>query len=150
MDLTNKTNFDLRYLIEYTDSRNEAWAQLLRQSPTNEDLRYLIEYTDLIKEAHAALCDNLNIQSSQLPNEEALVKEIAENVLARADALDMSSWHCGTSHCWAGWGTVLSPLGRDIEKREDTETAGCVLMPNYAKHFFSDNETALEILKTKV
>jgi DNA-binding MarR family transcriptional regulator len=49
--LENKTNSELRYIIRYTDKKNEAWEQLLKQSPTNSDLVYIIEYTDKKNEA---------------------------------------------------------------------------------------------------
>jgi len=51
----NPTNDDLRYLIEYTDKKDEASEQLLKQNPTNDDLRYLIEYTDKKDEAKKIL-----------------------------------------------------------------------------------------------
>ena len=51
-EIKNKiSNEDLRYLMEYTDMKKEAWEQLIKQSPSNEDLRYLIRYTDMKKEA---------------------------------------------------------------------------------------------------
>ena len=176
-DITNKTNEDLRYIIRYTDLKAEAWAQLLLQSPSNGDLRYIIEYTDLKAEAGAQLllqspsngdlryiirytdlkaearnllCENLGIQPSQLPNEEELIEKIAEAVFSRPDALKMNNWHCGTSHCLAGWATVLCSLGLEVEEKSDTETAGCVLIPSLAHLFFNDDATVKAILQDKI
>ncbi|SHL87373.1 hypothetical protein SAMN05216311_1011, partial [Chitinophaga sp. CF418] len=46
IDLSGKSNYDLRYLIRYTEYKQQAGEQLLKQDPSNEDLRYLIEYTE--------------------------------------------------------------------------------------------------------
>ena len=35
---------------------------------------------------------------------EARIKRIAETIKAEPARLKMSDWHCGTSHCLAGWG----------------------------------------------
>jgi len=47
----NPSNEDLRYLIEYTEYKQQAWEQLLKQNPSNDDLRHLIEHTDYKQEA---------------------------------------------------------------------------------------------------
>ena len=56
----NPTNDDLRYLIEYTDKKDEAFKQLLKQNPTNDDLCYLIKYTDKKDEAQKILDSRQN------------------------------------------------------------------------------------------
>ncbi|SEV88518.1 hypothetical protein SAMN05428988_0115, partial [Chitinophaga sp. YR573] len=165
------SNEDLRYIIEYTDKRNEAWEQLLKQSPSNEDLRYIIEYTDkrneageqllkqspsnedltvlitngvMIHEASAVLRERFG---AQMVDEAALIKDIATTVNNQPGCLQMEKWHCGTSHCIAGWATILSPIAREIEQKTDTKTAGCTVIPSLAYLFFSDNDTVLKKLK---
>ena len=83
-------------------------------------------------------------------DEEALIKEIAQNVLGRPGSLNMGRWHCGTTHCLAGWATVINPVAGMIEKNTSTEVAGCAVLPNYAHLFYSDNDTVLNILKEKL
>ena len=51
-DLTHE---DLRYIIRYTNKKNEAGELLLKKNPTHEDLRYLIEYTSKAGEAQKVL-----------------------------------------------------------------------------------------------
>ncbi len=62
----------------------------------------------------------------------------------------MGRWHCGTSHCLAGWATVLDNGAMKIEHEHSTEIAGCVALPSYANMFYSDNNTVLEFLKSKI
>lgn len=111
MDLSNKSNYDLRQLIRFTDYKQQA-AAILRQ----------------------------NI-GAQLVDEEILIKQIAGQVINRPESLKMDEWHFGTSHCLAGWACVLNPIAKDIEEKYDTEIAGCAVLPNYAHLFFSDNDT---------
>ena len=54
----NPTNNDLRYLIECTNYKEQAWEQLLKQNPTKNDLRYLIKYTSYKEQAWELLNDN--------------------------------------------------------------------------------------------
>lgn len=123
MDLSNKSNDDLRYIIKYTDKKDEAGAQLLKQ---------------------------LGIEN--LPNEKDLIIKISNQVLEHPDTLYQKKWHksCGTAHCIAGWATVLSPEARIIEKAFDTEFAGQMVLPNYKKLFYKKNKEVKEYLKTNV
>ncbi len=143
------SNEDLRYIIEYVpESRNVAGEQLLKQSPSNSDLRYIIEYVPESRNvAHLKLCKKIGVNKSSLPNELDLIKEIGESVISRPGSLKMDSWHCGTSHCLAGWAAVLSETARKIELLTDTETAGCIVIPNYSNLFFENNECVLNKLK---
>ena len=171
-ELENKSNYDLCYIIRYTDKKNEAWEQLLKQSPSNSDLCYIIEYTDKKNEAGERLLkqspsnddllyivkytDKKNEAAKELRSrfgapeiidEHNHIKAIAEAVLSQPGSLCMDRWHCETTHCLAGWECVLSEEARKIETQSDTETAGCAMLPSYAHLFFSDNETVLEELK---
>ena len=140
----NPDNEDLRYIIEYTDLKSHAAEQLLKQNPDNEDLRYIIRYTDLKSQAAEQLLKLCKIEKI---DEEALIKEIAGIVVKEPSKLKMDNWHCGTSHCLAGWAVTLRPDLQKVENKFDTETAGCVALPNYAHLFFQSNETVLNVLK---
>lgn len=112
------TNSDLRYIIEYVpETRAEAWAQLLKQLK--------LEPVD----------------------EQKLIKQIADIVLADPNSLKMDRWHCGTSHCLAGWATTLNDSARRVELTEGPVIAGCAVLPNYAHLFYASNEKVLEVLK---
>ena len=139
------SNYDLRYIIEYTEKRDAAWEQLLKQSPDNDDLRYIIEYTEKRDAAWEQLLKQLGV--TERVDEELLIKQIAKEVVSRPGSLKMDSWHCGTSHCLAGWATVLSPVAQKIESDTDTETAGCAVLPSYARYFFSSNDVVFEMLQ---
>ncbi|SHN45859.1 hypothetical protein, partial [Chitinophaga sp. CF418] len=115
--------------------------QLLKQDPSNEDLNELIIAGVMTHEASGILRERFG---AQMVDEHALIKEIANTVIAQPGCLKMSDWHCGTSHCLAGWATILSPIAGEIEKRSDTKTAGCTVLPSYAPLFFSDDETVLK------
>jgi hypothetical protein len=53
--MKTQSNSDLRYIIEYVESkRGEAWQQLLQQSPSNEDLCYIIRYVESKREEAVA------------------------------------------------------------------------------------------------
>jgi len=147
----NPSNGDLCYIMCYcTDEtlRNSAGEMLKGQSPSNDDLCYIMRHSpdetfrnsawEMLK---AAVAPGVEI------DEEALIKEIAQQVLSHPGSLEMSEWHCGAAHCLAGWATVLNEDARKIEQEHDTHTAGCVALPSYAHLFFLSNEEALEVLK---
>ncbi len=144
------TNEDLRYVLRWcgdADLKNRALTQLISQQATNEDLAHAICFAPgTIPVAHPLLLKQLGID---VPVDEvALIKEIAENVLARPGSLEMASWHCGTSHCMSGWACVLNKTAENIERSSSTFIAGAAVIPNYAQHFFKSNNEALEIFKT--
>jgi hypothetical protein len=147
------TNSELTYILRWcgdAELKNKAWEVLSTQQPTNSELTYILRWcgdAELKNKAWEVLRLNLGITTPV--DEEALIKEIAENVLSRPGSLKMDSWHCGTSHCLAGWACVLSPIGAEVESKESTEIAGAALLPNYAQFFFSSNEKVLDILKSK-
>lgn len=121
MDLTNKSSYELRDIIANTsdaDLRNAAGAQLKEQ----------VGFTGTVDEL-------------------ALMKEIASAVIDRPGSLDMGSWHCGTSHCIAGWACVLNKDAAALENVYTTELAGAVVLPSYSHLFFKNNEEAMAALK---
>ena len=83
-------------------------------------------------------------------NEQELIKKVAENILLTPHRLDMSTWHCGTNHCLAGWACVVDDTVQKIERDHGTEIAGCVALPTYAHLFFSDNDTVLKEMEKVV
>ena len=83
--------------------------------------------------------------------QEGLLGEIAAIVIADNTCLDMGIWHCGTTHCLAGWACHLNDKAKELEKTHGTQIAGLLTLGAEAhSHFFDDNEEAIEWLKTKV
>jgi uncharacterized protein YjbI with pentapeptide repeats len=85
-----------------------------------------------------------------------IIEDIHGKVYAAASqpgALDMGKWHCGTSHCRAGWVVTLAgEAGLDLEAKIGTPAAAMAIymasdperwkierLPN----FYCDNSTAL-------
>ncbi len=63
-----------------------------------------------------------------------------------AHGLDMSAWHCGTSHCRAGWAVTVAPLGLALEAAFGPELAGRVIYlasTGNAPDFFCGDDEAL-------
>jgi hypothetical protein len=85
----------------------------------------------------------------------ALLLEVAKAALAAPYALTMSSWHCGTSHCIAGWAVHLAPGGYELEAEmkealgsDKTLAAGNILLGVEASSlFFLDDEAARSALR---
>ena len=85
-----------------------------------------------------------------------VIEDIHAKVYAAASqpgALDMGRWHCGTSHCRAGWVVTLAGKeGLDLEDKIGTPAAAMAIYmasdPERWKterlpDFYCDNETAL-------
>jgi len=64
-------------------------------------------------------------------------------------ALKMGDWHCGTSHCRAGWAVHLAgDAGYELEKKTSTATAAYLIYRKssdlpFALNFYASNEDAL-------
>jgi uncharacterized protein YjbI with pentapeptide repeats len=77
------------------------------------------------------------------------------NAASAPGALNMSHWHtdCGTTHCRAGWVTVLAgEAGRNLEEHVGTASAAYLIYRKsdpspYPLNFYADNETALADMK---
>lgn len=85
------------------------------------------------------------------------INKIHSTIYAAASsegALDMSSWHCGTSHCRAGWVVTLAgDGGKALEWAMGTPAAAAIIYmasdPNLDRipDFYCDNSTALADMK---
>jgi hypothetical protein len=118
--------------------------KLLTQNPTNDDLRYIIRWTDKKDEAWEKLRQSIGVEAI---DEDKMIKEIAEIVLKNPGKLRQDNWHCKTAHCIAGWLCVLNGTAADVERRFDTPTAGFALLPKYSHLFYNtNNEEVIEEL----
>ena len=105
---------------------------------------------------HASL-DDANLDGATLPDGVPVIGDIDAAILAAigedASGLDMKDWHCGTTHCRAGWPVKLAgKAGKALEKRFGTGTAGALIyaasrpgMP--VPNFFATNADALADLR---
>lgn len=95
---------------------------------------------------------NLRGANLDLCIQDGLLQKIAEIVTEKDSSLEMGSWHtCDTTHCIAGWACHLAPNGKEMEVKYGTQIAGLMLLGVEAhSHFFDDNETATQWLKTKI
>ena len=86
-----------------------------------------------------------------------VIPNIHQTVYAAASqpgALDMGDWHCGTSHCRAGWVVELAgEPGKDLERRIGTPAAASLIYlasdPNIDRmpNFYCGNDEALADMK---
>ncbi|MFY9480257.1 MAG: hypothetical protein WAQ08_21695, partial [Aquabacterium sp.] len=101
--------------------------------------------------ASAATVDHLKFfQGLAVPVIEGLDQKVLE--AAEAGNLRMDSWHCGTTHCRAGWAVVLGgDAGQRLEETLGSETAGRLIYEastgRLAPDFYASNEDALEDLR---
>jgi len=82
---------------------------------------------------------NSSIKLSATPSEEEMkiIKQIP------IEKINMSSWHCGTAHCLAGWAQVIS--GRPM--RDSTAISdGRELLPSLSHLFFAPDEPVKKLL----
>jgi DNA-binding transcriptional ArsR family regulator len=83
-----------------------------------------------------------------VPVVEDLDRKVAEAVGEQGEALDMGRWHCGTTHCRAGWAiTLAGEAGAALEAKVGSEMAGRLIYEastgRMAPDFFASNSDAL-------
>ena len=79
-----------------------------------------------------------------------IVEDLDQRMLGavEAGALDMRNWHCGTTHCRAGWAiTFAGDEGTTLERLVGPETAGRLIYEastgRIAPDFYASNEDAI-------
>jgi hypothetical protein len=95
---------------------------------------------------------NLEKASINLPaRNPELIKEIARIVLVEHADFSMGDWHCGSSHCIAGWCSVLSNEMRFENHYLDAcAIASYVLGAEAYEHFYDSTDEAKAWLATKL
>ena len=103
--------------------------------------------------ASAGTVARINALSSlQVPVVSDLDKRIANAIGAGGEHLNMSNWHCGTTHCRAGWAiTIAGEVGKKLEKAIGSEFAGRMIYEastgRPAPDFFASTSDALEDIR---
>jgi hypothetical protein len=73
--------------------------------------------------------------------------------VSQPSALDMGTWHCGTTHCRAGWAVTLAgEEGKALEEFFGTEQAAMQIYkasgsPINPARFYDDNASAMADMK---
>jgi hypothetical protein len=73
---------------------------------------------------------------------------VRTQVLATPERLHMADWHCGTSHCVAGWAQELST--DPAIKAMGPAVAGACLLPRHAYLFTATDEMVLALMRAEV
>lgn len=95
-----------------------------------------------------------NADLSGVPRIERIHHAVAAAVGPAGEHLQMGVWHCGTSHCRAGWAVHLAgDAGYELERRIGTPGAAALIYiasdPRLARvpDFYTDDEEALADIK---
>lgn len=167
---------DLFYLYwRESPKKKEAIAWCLTKNPTESELWHMLDYPDFTDEValrliqfplqlhkladvviHSTaepvlnhLAERVNFDRSQV-NEELLVREIAQKLLANPELLNVNHWHDGDTHCFGGWGIALHAGAQAVEKEYGSEIAVSLILPSYTHLFFADRETVLAELEKMI
>ena len=105
--------------------------------------------------SEGATCDLplvTSIGGYPIPNADAVhvrLKAIAEQVVNNPATLEMGKWHCGTTHCLAGWAVHLASSGYQLEKKVgSTLLAGNILLSvEPSRLFFAEKGKVLAMLQ---
>lgn len=129
------------------------WADLSGANLSGADLRRAdLRNADL---NGADLCE-ANLSGAILPAVIPVVPNIHRALLEAVSTggLDMGSWHCGTTHCRAGWVVTLAgQAGAALEARLGTNAAAALIYqasdPNLERipNWFASTEEALEDIR---
>ena len=83
-----------------------------------------------------------------------VITDLDKKVLEAAEAgnLDMCHWHCGTTHCRAGWAVVFGGEdGKTLESKLGSELAGRLIYEastgRIAPDFFASNSAAMDDIR---
>lgn len=137
--------YQLLEILDYSDRKEEAAAQLVKMPLRIKDLVAVILATDNTR-AVELLIKKTGFDRSQV-DEQQLIRDIKARLLTHPELLNVNHWHDGESHCFGGWAITLCEAGRELEKHYSPEVAACLLLPQYAHLFYADKETVLAELK---
>ena len=89
-----------------------------------------------------------SISKAVVPVIDDLDKMVLDSVGDDGAQLNMGNWHCGTTHCRAGWAiTLAGDAGAELERLFGPETAGRLIYEastgRPAPDFFASNAEAL-------
>jgi len=128
---------------------NLGGANLSDANLSDADLSYAILSYAILRGANLSGANLSDADLRGVP----IIPEIHKAIYAAASvdgALDMSTWHCGTTHCRAGWVVTLAgDAGRAMEFCIGTSAAAALIYQasdpamERIPDFYCDNDTAL-------
>ena len=146
------------------DHANLDYANLAHANLAHANLAYANLYHANLDHANleGANLDRVSftgasLNGATLPDGVPVIGDIDAAILAAigedASGLEMKDWHCGTTHCRAGWPVKLAgEAGAKLERRFGTGAAGALIyaasrpgMP--VPNFFATNADALADLR---
>ena len=82
-----------------------------------------------------------------MPLNKQLLADVVNQIVSQPETHSQEEWHCGTSHCFAGWTQVLGrgPTGRYPSNVADDAADLLGLTPDDARYLFSAERTTPEI-----
>jgi hypothetical protein len=97
--------------------------------------------------ARALTDDLIVLLGDRLEPLKALDAQILQAVeVEKRFGLEMSSWHCGTTHCRSGSACFLHPLGKELERVFGNWLAGAVIYKKstgVVPNFYANNKDAM-------
>ena len=74
-------------------------------------------------------------------------KLVLQKIKENPDQWDQGSWHCGSSHCFAGWAQILA--GKEADSDAARRDARIFLgLTKYEADYYFDADRTLEDLET--
>ena len=108
-------------------------------------------------EGQRTVLTRADLRGAKLPDGVPVVPAIDAAILtaigANASGLKMDNWHCGTTHCRAGWAVVLTgDVGVALERKIGTAAAGALIYAasrpdKQVPNFYASNADALADLR---
>jgi len=143
----------LERFSRFTDAGIAQREELFHQGNIARKILCDIDFDELDEETQQQVLSDLEGIPTLAPAaREALLLEVARRATSSENTLDMGHWHspCGTSHCIAGWASVVArEAGVLLEKEFGTRIAGAMLLgPAAAAHFFDSQEAGEKYLQS--
>lgn len=165
-DVTNRFSGEVQFTAEIDCAENEPrsiklglavkWAIKARANLTGANLTGAKLTGAYLTDAYLARANLTGAKGLDLPPPdvaEARIRQIAEIVTAKPEALNMRNWHtCETTHCIAGWAVHLAgEWGARLERERGSAMAGLTLLgPEAAAHFYDTDADAMAWLRSKL
>ena len=141
---------DCRYCSYCLSCRHCSYCSSCRDCLSCSDCSYCIDCSDCRDCRYCSLNENTT-GSLSVPIIENIHSKISAAIGDGACNLNMESWHCGTTHCRAGWVVTLAgEEGKQLESETDTCFAAMMIYKKSSPEihvpptrFFESDEAAL-------
>ena len=141
-----------RELEHYDELSDAELPRVLGRASASTMARVLGRASDstldrVLGRASASTLDRVNLDIPIIDDIHLRMLEVVD-----AGTLEMSAWHCGTTHCRAGWAiTFAGNAGKRLEKALGSETAARLIYEastgRPAPDFYASNAEAIADIK---